>query len=493
MIPLVFANTRKSSLEVADSQGLGPLSDCISCTVTQSVDGQDEAQIVYPINGANYDLLQPGYLISVSREPDRPRQYYVIYRKTLGLDGTATLYAQHLSYRLRFMVVCSGRNSLDGLTLYFMTGQTINPDDVYGRGSVALVFDGVTPPSWFTFATPTTLIDAVAMIIEQTGSVVEYDNFSVIFHASRGEDNGVTVRYGGNLTDAQQEYDTGDGYNAVVPFWVNPSTGAVFPAGEDEFVVSQDLPSGQSRFPGQYLQKIAPLDLSDEFETQPSTSDLTSAAQAWLANNKPWEPFNSMTINFVPFDPDANANQAAAQNLRLYDYVRVVISPTDTDVTARVVKTVYNVLLDRYDSIEVGQLQTTLSDVYGRGSGGSSGSGGGSGGVETFDEPVQFNSSVAISAGKLLKSVLIEMVSATSIAAGGYLYGTYTIAQSEIGAGWTPIAIAGHIVNNRYVSVYNLRVRTDNPMQVTHGLYNTSTAARSTTLTVNVLCIRTSL
>lgn len=93
----------------------------------------------------------------------------------------------------------------------------------------------------------------------------------------------------------------------------------------------------------------------------------------------------------------------------------------------------------------------------------------------------------------LLKSVLIEMVPATSIAAEGYLYNTYTIAQSEIGAGWTPIAIAGHIVNNRYVSVYNLRVKTDNPMQVTYGLYNTSTAARSTSLTVNVLCIRTSL
>lgn len=488
MIPLVFANTRKSSLEVADSQGLGPLSDCISCTVTQSVDGQDEAQIVYPINGANYDLLLPGYLISVSREPDRPRQYYVIYRKTLGLDGTATLYAQHLSYRLRFMVVHSGRNSLDELTLYRMTGQTINPDDVYGRMSVELVFDGVTPPSWFTFATPVTLNDAVAMIIEQTGSVVEYDNFSVIFHASRGEDNGVTVRYGGNLTDAQQEYDIGDGYNAVVPFWVNPSTDAVFPVDVDEFVVSQDLPSGQTRFPGQYLQKIAPLDLSGEFETQPSTSDLTSAAQAWLANNKPWEPFNSMTINFVPFDPDANANQAAAQNLRLYDYVRVVISPTDTDVTARVVKTVYNVLLDRYDSIEVGQLQTTLSDVYGRGSGGSSGSGGGSGGVETFDNPVQFNSSVAVPASGLLKVVSTQLWADQSVASGSYLIDTYTVSAGD---GWTPLGIVGYNINSHWIYVYDLRLQSATTVRC--GVHNARSSAQTCSMTIRLLCVRTSL
>jgi hypothetical protein len=104
-----------------------------------------------------------------------------------------------------------------------------------------------------------------------------------------------------------------------------------------------------------------------------------------------------------------------------------------------------------------------------------------------------FSGDIAVPYEGLLKSVLIEMVPATSIAAEGYLYNTYTIAQSEIGAGWTPIAIAGHIVNNRYVSVYNLRVRADDHMQVTYGLYNTSTSARSTSLTVNVLCIRTSL
>lgn len=111
----------------------------------------------------------------------------------------------------------------------------------------------------------------------------------------------------------------------------------------------------------------------------------------------------------------------------------------------------------------------------------------------TVTGTASFSGDIAVPYEGLLKSVLIEMVPATSIAAGGYLYNTYTIAQSEIGAGWTPIAIAGHIVNNRYVSVYNLRVRTDDPMQVTYGLYNTSTAARSTSLTVNVLCIRTSL
>lgn len=94
--------------------------------------------------------------------------------------------------------------------------------------------------------------------------------------------------------------------------------------------------------------------------------------------------------------------------------------------------------------------------------------------------------------GGLLKRVEIEILGSTSIAAGGYNYDTYTISQSQIGEGWIPVSISGWVVNNRYVSVYNLRLRADNPMEITRGLYNTSSSARATTLTVSLLCIRTS-
>lgn len=489
MIPVIFANSNKDNLNSGNrqlSQGLGSLPDCVSCTVTQSVDGQDEAQIVYPVNGTNYDLLQPGYLISVSREPDRPRQFYVIYRKTLGLDGTATVYAQHISYGLKFMAIHSGVNSIDDLTHFMLSGQLVWPDDVYGRSYITLTFDGITPPAQYSPQVPVTLNDFISTMIEQTGCVMEYDNFNVIFHASRGADNGVTVRYGGNLTDAQQEYDTSGSYNAVLPYWVNSSTGAVFPNGEDQFIVSQTLPVGQDRWPGRYLQKIVPLDLSSAFETRPYTSDLTDAAEAWLEDNAPWEPFNSMTINFVPFDPDTNENQAAAQNLRLYDYVRVVISPTDTDVTARVVKTVYNVLLDRYDSIEVGQLQTTLSDVYGHAGGGTSG-----GGVaETFDNPVQFNNDVAVAAGKLLK-----VVTATgSVSLSTSHKGDAVIVSVDAGTGWTPLGIVGWNNSNVGTVFSRMYYAPDSNTARGYAYYlGTSSSAVSITITLYVLCVRTSL
>ena len=100
---------------------------------------------------------------------------------------------------------------------------------------------------------------------------------------------------------------------------------------------------------------------------------------------------------------------------------------------------------------------------------------------------------MAVPAGGLLKAVQLSVLASTSIAAGGYKYDTFTITQAAIGEGWTPVGVVGHVINNRYISVYNLQVRTENHMQMTYGLYNGSSAARATTLSVNVLCVRTGL
>ena len=42
-------------------------------------------------------------------------------------------------------------------------------------------------------------------IIDIYGGEWEFDGFKVILHQARGADNGVTIRYGKNLTDLKQE------------------------------------------------------------------------------------------------------------------------------------------------------------------------------------------------------------------------------------------------------------------------------------------------
>jgi phage-related protein len=43
--------------------------------------------------------------------------------------------------------------------------------------------------------------------------------------------------------------------------------------------------------------------------------------------------------------------------------VTIVYPPLNLELEAKVVKTVYNVLLDRYDSIEISTMKKTLADT----------------------------------------------------------------------------------------------------------------------------------
>ena len=53
MIPVIY----RADSTVFNSFGLGALSDCISCEVTEERNGAFELVMKYPVTGQNYDLL----------------------------------------------------------------------------------------------------------------------------------------------------------------------------------------------------------------------------------------------------------------------------------------------------------------------------------------------------------------------------------------------------------------------------------------------------
>lgn len=62
MIPILYDTN-----EVAfTSNGLGRLSDVISCVVTEERNNIYECDFSYPVNGRNYDLIKIGRIVGVS-------------------------------------------------------------------------------------------------------------------------------------------------------------------------------------------------------------------------------------------------------------------------------------------------------------------------------------------------------------------------------------------------------------------------------------------
>lgn len=366
MIPYL----REWSDRKTHTNGICRLTDCIEATVTEIRNGEYTCQFVYPIGGAGYDQIQLGRQISCTHDASGDLQPFTIYRREANLDGTETFYAQHLSYELNYVVQKPfTANGAAGVFEYLDTHRT-SADRTGGRD-----WDTVPPSSPYRFSTdvvsavvytlnqPTpmrTMMGGMqASVLDIYGGELEWDRYNVILHADRGKDGGAVIRYGGNLTGAQDSKDTSAAYGTVVPFWVDKSTG----------VVTNYSAYSKGNTDEYFPWKALPLDLSQSFETQPTAEQAQEAAEAFLDANQAWLPFNNLSVNFEPWtDAQIAAESERLQNVCLCDYVRVDILWMGVSLKSKVTKTVWNVLTDRYDSIELGDLNPSYGSVITAGS-----------------------------------------------------------------------------------------------------------------------------
>lgn len=531
MIPYL----REWSDRKTHTNGICRLTDCVEATVTEIRNGEYTCQFVYPINGAGYDQIQLGRQIGCTHDASGDLQPFTIYRREANLDGTETFYAQHLSYELNYVVQKPfTANGAAGVFEYLDTHRT-SADRTGGRD-----WDTVPPSSPYRFSTdvvsaavytlnqPTPLRTMMggmqASVLDIYGGELEWDCYNVILHADRGKDGGAVIRYGGNLTGAQDSKDTSAAYGTVVPFWVDKSTG----------VVTNYSAYSKGNTDEYFPWKALPLDLSQSFETQPTAAQAQEAAEAFLDANQAWLPFNNLSVNFEPWtDAQIAAESERLQNVCLCDYVRVDILWMGVSLKSKVTKTVWNVLTDRYDSIELGDLNPSYGSVI---TSGMSNSGVTASGVAAHGLPaggtegqvlaksndtdyeaewtdslpaLQVSNNAAIGGNltvggnvAVTKNGIIKChkYSFTITVASGneYIEFTRTSAQiqSTIGTGWTAIGVAGFdqtTVSYRWVP-YSAAIKADGSFKFAIVRpAGPATSSGSVGYDAYLLCVRTSL
>lgn len=369
MIPILY---EKNEIYFT-SNGLGRLRDCISCTVTEERNGIYECDFEYPVTGANFDKIQCGRIIGVTHDESDDIQPFDIVSYSRPIDGVVEFHAVHISYRQSSMVTwATGINSLADAFDAFENCYPSNPlgqdaggnpftylTDKESTGYVA-AFDG-TP------RTIRSLLGGVeGSILDSYGGEYEWDKWFVRLHSARGEAKDYTIRYGKNLTEFQDDTDYAEVYNTCIPYWVS-SEGTVIMGGE---VSSSQQIFGVS-------DRCVPLDLTDKFEEQPSVSALENMARDIMASHHSYLPSQNIKIDFV------RTQEGALQNLtrfKLCDSVNVVFPFYNVSASYKIVRTVWNVLNDRFDEMELGNLSSSLSEALGVSASTSrvgSGSGGG--------------------------------------------------------------------------------------------------------------------
>ena len=356
MIPILFDKTATSFT----TNGLGRLADCIRCIVTEERNGIYECEFDYPVTGPYFNDIQIGRIIVSTHDEQGDVQPFDIYAKSEPINGVVTFNAHHISYRLNEITVkpFTAGSCAEALSKIDSQSVTTNPFTFWTNKSVTATFVSETPRK------------ARAMLGGEENSILdvygtgeyEFDKFDVKLYLHRGQDTNVSIRYGKNLIDMTNQYDAGDTYTAVVPFWLGDETV------DDETVTTLVtlpewiLSSGQSVPSGREV--IVPMDLSSEFSEKPSVSDLRTKAQSRLSSSDAWLPNQTVTINFVQlWQTEEYKDFAPLQRLRLCDTCGVFVPMYGMSLRAKVIKVVYNVLLDRYDEMELGDKPTTYTAV----------------------------------------------------------------------------------------------------------------------------------
>lgn len=349
MIPILYQGNEQDF----DHNGLGRLSDAISCIVTEEHNGVFELEMTYPITGIHYADIEVGMIIFAKTEEGGNNQAFIIYKISRPLNGVVTIDAEHISYLLNGFAVMpfTGASCADTFSQIASHMAVSTPFSFY---------TDIDSSIRFTLSEPRTARNVLG---GQQGSILDvygggdykFDNFDVRLLAHRGNDNGVTIRYGKNLTELKNVDDSTNVYTGIVPYWVNPDTGESFYLTE-KAVYNEHADD----YPYKILRCI---DFSGDFETQPTQAQLKAAAESYIeAHENSWKINNNIDVSFVNLSQTEEYKDILAlERVRLCDIVTIIYEKLGVDVKTKVIKTVYNVLTEKYDKISLGDTTYSLA------------------------------------------------------------------------------------------------------------------------------------
>ena len=100
MIPILYESNETEFV----SNGICRLYDAKSVVVTEERNGVYECNFTYPVDGANYEFIQCGRIISVTHDDSGAPQPFDIVSYSKPINGIVEFHAVHVSYRLNYIV-----------------------------------------------------------------------------------------------------------------------------------------------------------------------------------------------------------------------------------------------------------------------------------------------------------------------------------------------------------------------------------------------------
>ena len=325
--------------------GLGILRDAITVSVTEELNGLFELTMEYPIDGYLFNELKFTRIICCKSNPYSKPQPFRIYSITTPINRTVTINAAHISYDLSgFIVDPFSATNLD---------ETIAglKNNVYGDCPFEYVHT-VNESGNVNVSEPKSVRSVLGEHVSKAYQPdFTFDGLTIIMEDKRGSETGVNVVYGKNLIDINQEENNTNVYTGVYPFWRDD---------EDNVAV---LTERVIKTPGTWkYTKIYPLDLSNEFNAMPTQEEMKAFTETYIEVYSLGIPEISLSISVLQLNGTNYEREMLTGKINLGDTITVQFPDAKVNAKARCIKTVYDPLQNRYETLELGDAVRTLAD-----------------------------------------------------------------------------------------------------------------------------------
>lgn len=349
MTPILYPSNEKQF----NTNGIGILSGAVSCLVSEELNGKYELTMQYPLAGIHFKEIEKRSIIFAKPNKEDNPQPFRVYRITKPMGRTVSIYAEHISYDLSGIPV-------KPFTAGSAAAAMSNLETGAATDSPFTFWTDKTNAGDLTVAVPTStkavLGGGAENILSVYGGELEYDRFVVRLHGQRGINRGVSIRYGKNLTSLEQDENISNVYTGVYPFYVD-ADGKITQL--DELIVPA---------PGVYdYTRILTLDLSTEFDETPTQNQLRSATEAYIEENGVGIPKVSIKASFAQLSQAVEYKDIETlERITLGDTVSVEFPALGVSASAKCVRTIYNVLTNQYEGIELGDTRNNIADTIAR-------------------------------------------------------------------------------------------------------------------------------
>lgn len=317
--------------------GFGSLSEYISGVVIEEINGQLEMSCSYPTTGKRYNDIKLRSIICAKSNPYSKPQPFRIYSISKPINRIVTISACHLSYDLSDYPVNEFKaNSASEALIKLKDNAQIQHPFTFSTNVTETGEINVEEPRTTRYVLGNNIATAYR-------GEYEFDKFHVSLVQSRGENRGVSIRYGKNMLDVDQEENISNVYTGVYPYWNGTNT-------ETQEKVMVRLSEKIVKVDGNFdFTRILPLDMGEYFTEQPTEEQLRAKTLQYISTNNIGVPKVSLEVSFIE------------QKIMLGDIVLVEFDEVGINTNARCIKTTYNIATDRYDKVELGDPKSNLA------------------------------------------------------------------------------------------------------------------------------------